>query len=109
MNERMRKTLKKEKTPAKRTKAKTKEQKVEFSFYAPNAKEVCLAGEFNNWNSNSLPMKQNKQGMWKLKITLPPGRYEYKMYVDGYWVHDIPDTELVPNPFGTHNCVIYVE
>jgi 1,4-alpha-glucan branching enzyme len=109
MNERVRKTTKKEKQPAKRTKVKTKERKVEFSFYAPHAKEVFLAGEFNNWNAHSLPMKQNKPGMWQLKITLSPGRYEYKMCVDGYWVHDVPGAELVANPFGTHNCVIYVE
>ncbi len=59
-------------------KRKTKgEQKVEFSFYAPEGKEVFLAGEFNHWDTRLLPMKMGKDGIWRTDIKLPPGRYEY--------------------------------
>jgi hypothetical protein len=54
-------------------------------------------------------MKKDKDGIWKAKFKLPPGRYEYKLCADNVWVEDIPGTELVSNPFGTQNFVIWVK
>jgi 1,4-alpha-glucan branching enzyme len=82
---------------------------VEFSLQASEAKQVFLAGEFNQWDAQSMPMKRGKDGNWKVKTSLPPGRYEYKFFVDNQWVEDLPGTELVPNRFGTQNCVLRVE
>jgi 1,4-alpha-glucan branching enzyme len=85
------------------------EKKVEFTFHVPEAREVFLAGEFNQWDTHSLPMKKDKDGVWKIKIKLPPGRYEYKLFADNAWVEDIPGAELVCNPFGTQNFVIWIQ
>ena len=82
---------------------------VEFSFYAPEAAEVYVAGEFNRWDTRSLPMKKDKDGVWEAKIKLLPGRHEYKLFADSAWVEDIPGAESVPNPFGTPNFVISVQ
>jgi len=82
---------------------------VEFSFSAPKARKVCIAGKFNDWNMTAMPMKKNADGTWKIKLTLSPGRYEYKYVVDGMWAQDMPCAETVPNPFGTYNCLIGVE
>ena len=84
-------------------------RKVEFTFHAPEANEVYLTGEFNYWGTNSLPMKKDKDGVWKTEIKLPPGRYEYKLFADSAWVEDIPGAELISNPFGTQNFVISVK
>ncbi len=84
-------------------------RRVEFNFHAPEAKEVYLTGEFNHWVTHSLPMKKDKDGIWKTEIKLPPGRYEYKYFADSAWVEDIPGAELIPNPFGTQNVVISVK
>ena len=94
------KKVKKEKAP---------EKMAEFTFQAPGAREVCLAGEFNSWDTQSLPMKKDKNGVWKRKIKLPPGRYEYKLFVDHDWVEDLSGPELVSNPFGTQNLVIWIK
>jgi 1,4-alpha-glucan branching enzyme len=51
---------------------------VAFTFHAPEATEVFLAGGFNNWDTSSLPMKKDKDGVWKTTVKLLPGRYEYK-------------------------------
>jgi 1,4-alpha-glucan branching enzyme len=85
------------------------ERKLELKFYAPEAESVTVAGEFNDWDTKALPMKKTKEGMWKAKIKLSPGRYEYRFFVDGAWAENIPDAEVVPNPFGTYNLVIKVE
>lgn len=90
-------------------KEKTQERKVEFVFQAPHAKEVYLAGDFNGWDTCSIPMKRHKTGVWKAKVKLNPGRYEYKLFADGNWVHDLPGVERVPNRFGTDNFVVRID
>ena len=84
-------------------------QQLEFTFRAPEAKKIFIAGTFNDWNTKLMPMKKGKDGIWRIVIKLPHGRYEYKYFVDGTWAQDIPGVELVPNHFGTNNCVIDVE
>jgi 1,4-alpha-glucan branching enzyme len=82
---------------------------VEFSCTAPDAKKVFLAGEFNNWDTRSLPMKKDKGGVWKMKIKLPFGRYEYKFFADNVWVESLPGAEQVSNPLGTRNFIVWVK
>ena len=81
-------------------------QQREFTFGAPEAKKVCIAGTFNDWNTKSMPMKKGKDGTWRIMVKLSPGRHEYKYFVDGTWEQDISGAKLVPNPFGTYNGVI---
>ncbi|RNI22408.1 glycogen-binding domain-containing protein [Rufibacter latericius] len=52
-----------------------------------NAKEVLLAGSFNNWRDFELVMKKTPTG-WELPYAIRPGNYEYKFKVDGKWVLD---------------------
>ncbi len=90
-------------------KEKSIEKAIEFTYSAPEAKDVFLAGEFNQWDIYSLPMKKDKKGVWKIKIKLPPGRYEYKFFADNGWVENLPDAELSFNLFGTQNFVTWVK
>lgn len=83
-----------------RRKTVTNGKTVEIGLQAPEAKEVFLAGEFNQWDTQSTLMKRGKDGNWKVKTSLPPGRYEYKFLVDNRWIEGLPGTELVPNQFG---------
>jgi 1,4-alpha-glucan branching enzyme len=85
------------------------EKTLEFTFKAPDIKEVFLAGEFNNWDTRSLPMKKDKKGVWKVKIKLPPGRYEYKFFADNGWVEHLPGVEQVSNSLGTRNFIVLVK
>lgn len=81
-------------------------KEVEFSFYAPEAREVFLVGEFNQWDTRSLPMRKDEEGIWRLMVELNPGTYEFKFFVDGAWFEDLTGAQLVPNPFGTQNYVV---
>jgi len=38
------------------------ERRVEFVFQSPEAKEVFLAGGFNGWDTQSLPMMKSREG-----------------------------------------------
>lgn len=84
-------------------------RKVELVFQAPEARQVFVAGDFNNWDPTNLPMKRHKEGVWKTKLKLAPGRYEYKFFADGQWVHYVKGVERVPNPYGTDNLVMWVD
>jgi 1,4-alpha-glucan branching enzyme len=79
--------------------------KIKFEFSAPEAKEVSLVGSFNQWNSQANPMKKDKKGIWKVALSLEPGRYEYRFLVDGNWENDPSCPCCVTNEFGGENCV----
>jgi len=81
----------------------------EFKLFAPVAKRVTLAGSFNNWNTKALAARKDSQGNWQAKVSLKPGRYEYKFFVDGSWVNDPSCRACVSNAFGSQNCVLEIK
>ncbi len=93
---------------SRKAKSKMKTKEVQFNFYLPDADTVSLAGDFNNWDAVSLPMRKNGDGFWEAKIDLRPGKYEYRLLVNGSWYDDPNAYEKVENPFGTKNCVMTV-
>lgn len=99
-------TMRKVKETMNKPIGKRNSQNIEFTFFAPQAKKVYLAGNFNKWKTNDHPMKKDKDGVWRTSIRLSPGSYEYKYFVDGAWVQDLPCSNLVQNSFGTFNCVL---
>lgn len=77
----------------------------EFSFNAPSALRVQLAGSFTQWQSQPISMIRGADGLWRTRIKLSPGTYQYKFIVDGEW-HDDPTCTLrIPNEFGTANML----
>lgn len=72
-----------------------REKDVEFILHSPNAMKVYLAGEFNYWEAESLPMKKKQEGIWEATVKLPPGRYEYKLFVDNAWTEEPPCTVMI--------------
>jgi 1,4-alpha-glucan branching enzyme len=93
---------------AKKSETKLKRSKVIFSLEAPDAKEVVLMGDFNQWNPKKHPMKKNKNGMWEKVTFLFPGTYEYRFMVDGQWKNDPENIQTRTNRFGTKNNFIVV-
>ena len=39
-----------------------------FAVWAPNAKKVCLTGEFSNWEAERYPMEKQYDGIWELRL-----------------------------------------
>ena len=86
----------------------TNKRRVTFRLNAPSVKEVILMGDFNNWDAGGHPMKKDENGIWKVNIVIPPGKYEYRLLVDGQWRLDSGNNHTVPNSFGTKNNVLTV-
>ena len=57
--------------------------------------EVFLAGEFNSWDTGSLLMKKNKEGVWKTSVKLAPAA----MNISCLWMASGLKIFLVQNPF----------
>ena len=57
---------------------------------APEAREVAVSGDFNNWNRDSDIMKRLKNGNFTYSINLEPGfAYHFRYLIDGEkWEND---------------------
>lgn len=81
---------------------------IRIEFANATASAVAIAGTFNNWNPDSTYMVRLGDGRWTKDLVLPPGRYEYRLIVDGMWMSDPLAHETAPNPFGELNSVLKV-
>jgi 1,4-alpha-glucan branching enzyme len=82
---------------------------VAFSFYAPGAKKVGIAGNFNAWNMYKDSLSgPDKKGLWTIVIPLHQGRYEYLFIVDGKKWQPDPSVPEVDDGFGGKNSVLLV-
>jgi alpha-amylase/alpha-mannosidase (GH57 family) len=83
-----------------------------FTFEAPSARTVHLAGEFNGWDPAALAMSDDDgDGVWEVVTSLQTGRtYEYKFVVDGgvSWLEDPNNPFTVDDNHGGVNTVLSV-
>ena len=63
--------------------AKKMAKPVNFTCIAPDAKEVFLTGDFNDWDPRAHPMTRNHDGGWLIQIQLNHGHHHYQFVVDG--------------------------
>lgn len=83
---------------------------VSFSFYAPKARSVAIAGSFNSWDIHKNRLSgPDKNGLWNIFLPLTEGRYEYLFVVNEKdWQPD-PAVPQVDDGFGRRNSVLQVE
>jgi 1,4-alpha-glucan branching enzyme len=86
----------------------SKAGRVAFELVKPDAKNVCVAGTFNDWKPEKAPLVPMGNGRWAGDLSVKPGKYEYLFVVDGQWMPDPNAKESVENPFGGRNSVIGV-
>jgi chromosome partitioning protein len=80
-----------------------------FAAHFDQARNVQLAGDFNNWTPQSTPMASgSRPGDWRKVLPLKPGRYKYRLVVDGKWVTDPNNSYVEANQFGEMDNVIEV-
>jgi chromosome partitioning protein len=76
---------------------------------ANGAGNLHIAADFNNWNPQQTPMRRDEQlGVWQACVPVAPGRYQYRLVVDGRWIQDPYNQQVETNPFGELNNVIDV-
>lgn len=81
---------------------------VVLEILSPTAKQVQVAGSFNEWKPERTPLVAENNGRWTGNLHLSPGRHEYLFVVDGQWLPDPNARESVENPFGGKNSVLQI-
>ena len=60
---------------------------IRVSFELPAciwADRIYLSAEFNDWDETALPMRQERDGIWRVTVDLPIGhQFEFRYIVDG--------------------------
>jgi 1,4-alpha-glucan branching enzyme len=84
------------------------EQEVTLTLYAPEAKVVQVAGNFNSWRPDANPLEKIESGGWITHLMLKSGQYEYRFVVDGVWTNDPQATQNATNPYGELNSILKV-
>jgi len=82
-------------------------KKVPLKVKADGAREVVLTGDFTQWAKDKVRLTPTAGGEWITVLELAPGKYQYRLIVDGEW-RDHPEAPKVGNPFGTQNCILTV-
>ena len=54
-----------------------------FCVWAPNAREVSLVSDFNNWQGGATPMNRYDDGVWEVEIDALPEYTPYKYCIVG--------------------------
>ena len=80
----------------------------------PNATNVAIAGDFNNWNPDRMTSDSETNAAegdtdtFRRLVSLKPGRYRYRLVVDGRWQADPHNIHAEPNPFGELDSIVQV-
>jgi chromosome partitioning protein len=76
---------------------------------APQAKEVHIAGDFNNWRLDENSRMQAVNGTWTKTINLKNGRYRYRFVIDGKWSDDPNNPNKETNPYGEMDSFLEIK
>ena len=80
-----------------------------FCVSAPQAKDVYLVGDFNNWKLGDASRMLQENGAWKKKVNLRHGKYRYRFVIDGNWTEDSLNPVKEMNPYGSLDSLVEVE
>ncbi|MDP8259586.1 MAG: AAA family ATPase [Candidatus Gygaella obscura] len=82
---------------------------VVFTLNQPDAQEVFLVGEFNNWIADENSRLSNVNGIWAKECALGKGNYRYRFIVDGEWIADPDNSIKESNPYGDVDSILTVK
>lgn len=72
-------------------------------------KTLTIFGEFNDWNRHDKPFTgPDKNGIYRVKIPLDPGTYQYKFFVDSKEIIDPSNPDSISNGMGGFNSIIKI-
>jgi len=73
---------------------------VRFRFFRPEAQDVHVVGDFNEWQDGQTPMIQTPDGHWELDMDLPEGTFKFRYLADGKWYTDFAAFGVEPSDVG---------
>ena len=89
-------------------------RKVMVVFEIPStiwADRINLVGDFNNWDRESLPLRQDRQENWHVELELDVRcEYRFRYLFDGaYWVYDWQADKSVTDSGSGYASIVIAE
>jgi 1,4-alpha-glucan branching enzyme len=85
----------------------TKDGRVSFRFFRPEASQVKIAGDFNGWSGDKLLMQPAGDGWWRADAKIPSGDHRFRYLADGAWFTDYAAHGIEYSPHGI-NSMLFV-
>jgi len=80
-----------------------------FTQPATCGREVFIAGDFNGWSPRMTPLtRREDSGVFQTLVEVPPGKYQYRLVIDGKWQADRYNALTQVNRYGEPNSVLVV-
>ncbi|MCZ6836635.1 MAG: isoamylase early set domain-containing protein [Planctomycetota bacterium] len=80
-----------------------------FTQPASSGRKISVAGDFNGWSPGVTMLKlREDSGVFQALVDMPPGKYQYRIVIDGKWQADRYNEEMQLNAYGEPNSVIVV-
>ncbi|MEM9023243.1 MAG: alpha-amylase family glycosyl hydrolase, partial [Bacteroidota bacterium] len=70
--------------------------------------QVQLVGDLNDWNAARGPMTL-QDSVWTMETALNPGKYGYKISLDGRYISDPANPDSASNGMGGFNSIVNLE
>ncbi len=76
-----------------------------FRYADPHARSVFVTGSFSGWRAPGVELSRTEGG-FAADVEVPQGDVVYKLVVDGRWIADPTNLDLVDDGVGGHNSVM---
>jgi 1,4-alpha-glucan branching enzyme len=72
------------------------------------AERINLVGDFNDWDTTSLPFRRSREGNWQIELHLDSGlEYRFGYLLDGiHWRYDWHADKYAPNSQGGFDTIV---
>lgn len=82
--------------------------RVEFMFYRPGVSDVCVTGDFDQWQG-TIPMTSLGRGWWIADVMLPAGEFRFRYRAGGEWFTDFAAFGVEHSQHGWNSVLIVPE
>ncbi len=82
---------------------------VRFAQPAGLGQSIHVAGDFNHWSQTATPLTYDEiTGAHQALVEIPPGRYQYRLVIDGRWRADSYNEHRHLNDYNEQSNVLIV-
>ncbi len=88
----------------------TRDGRVLFELYSPNAHKVALSGSFNGWSRDAHLLQPRGDGWWSAYLPIPPGDHTFQYLVNDHdWLADFAAHGVEMNGYGLWVSQLWVD
>ena len=82
---------------------------VQFAQPGEGGHRIFVAGDFNHWSPTATPLPYDAElGSYHALVEIPPGRYQYRLIIDGKWWADPYNKQKRLNAYDEPNSLLVV-